>query len=396
MGMLLNNLPKDVLIDGVIVPLIEEGQWAPLARGSKSLQKDVNEGFMRIAAGMVGDAPQGPLRSPEARHEALRYLGRRLPPPPPLLSDWELWESQTGSEQARQAGNVVRAVRAKGQDVLALPELRLCSVPPQMFDLTKLRCVDLRYNQLHRLPEDLGRLLHLEQLYLTGNLLETLPDAINKLMHLTRLEASDNSLRSLPLFSAQLTRLSVLKLAHNPLGDLNALVQLPSIEELDVSYTRLDHLPAHMGCWASLFYLNIQGKALRQLPSNFAQLLQLKRFDGAYNDFCAIPRPLTKLKTLTSVDLRHNFIEHVSGSIGKLINLERLDLSSNKIVHLPRELEYCARLEFIALNDNDFATLPPIIFRMQRRVSIELLGMPHLARLMDGLSRHRRAQLHIG
>ena len=71
-------------------------------------------------------------------------------------------------------------------------------------------------NQLTAVPEALGKLTNLKELYLSSNQLTALPDAIGKLTHLQRLDLRDNQLTALPDALGKLTQLKELFLHDNP------------------------------------------------------------------------------------------------------------------------------------------------------------------------------------
>ena len=64
--------------------------------------------------------------------------------------------------------------------------------------MDSLRILRLHNNLFTELPENIGNLILLEELYLSGNLLNTLPASIGNLINLQKLFITDNQLTSLP------------------------------------------------------------------------------------------------------------------------------------------------------------------------------------------------------
>ncbi|CAH8853641.1 unnamed protein product [Trichobilharzia szidati] len=64
--------------------------------------------------------------------------------------------------------------------------------------MTKLKLLDLSYNKISQIPEDISALVSLKDFYLSENKLTSLPDAICQLKELTTLDLSFNQLNSLP------------------------------------------------------------------------------------------------------------------------------------------------------------------------------------------------------
>ncbi|PIA16613.1 hypothetical protein COEREDRAFT_86994 [Coemansia reversa NRRL 1564] len=85
-----------------------------------------------------------------------------------------------------------------------------------------LHTLDISYNQVAVLPEDIGRLNSLRALYTSNNMLESLPRSIDALQHLEVLDISGNCIASL---EPPISRLSVLRILN--IGE-NRLTRLPS------------------------------------------------------------------------------------------------------------------------------------------------------------------------
>jgi hypothetical protein len=117
---------------------------------------------------------------------------------------------------------------------LSLPYMGLGgAVPAEIWQLTSLRWLDLRGNQLTSLPAEIGLLTSLDLLFLYDNQLTSLPAEIGQLASLEQLWISANQLTSLPAEIGQLTSLTVLDLSGNRLTSLPAEIgQLASLNEL--------------------------------------------------------------------------------------------------------------------------------------------------------------------
>ncbi|WP_166690720.1 leucine-rich repeat domain-containing protein [Fibrivirga algicola] len=64
--------------------------------------------------------------------------------------------------------------------------------------LTALEVLDLRFNQIHQLPDTFGRLSNLRQLILQHNRLEQLPESLSRLADLEVVDVRNNPIRSVP------------------------------------------------------------------------------------------------------------------------------------------------------------------------------------------------------
>jgi hypothetical protein len=118
--------------------------------------------------------------------------------------------------------------------MLDLSSLGLTDIPPELFDLTDLKCVYLNGNKLSKLPSAIAKLSNLEELYIYANKLTTLPESIGALQELTHLDLFDNNLIALPKEISKLDKLRFLDISFNELALLPPeLGRLENISTLD-------------------------------------------------------------------------------------------------------------------------------------------------------------------
>ena len=95
----------------------------------------------------------------------------------------------------------------------------LTELPPEIGELTNLRNLDLGDNDLKALPPEIGRLSNLEYLYVYRNgPLEVLPAEIGNLANLKRLSIYRTGLATLPREIGQLSNLESLDIGSSRLG----------------------------------------------------------------------------------------------------------------------------------------------------------------------------------
>ncbi|MCI5191743.1 MAG: GTP-binding protein [Candidatus Electrothrix sp. AU1_5] len=97
---------------------------------------------------------------------------------------------------------------------------KLSSLPPELFQLTSLKELNLSGNELSNLPPEISQLTKLTWLHLGYNQLTSLPPEIGQLTSLTKLDLSGNQLTTLPPEIGQLTNLQILVLFNNKLSSL--------------------------------------------------------------------------------------------------------------------------------------------------------------------------------
>ncbi|MFM6242925.1 MAG: COR domain-containing protein, partial [Dolichospermum sp.] len=145
----------------------------------------------------------------------------------------------------------------------------------------KKTTLDLRNNQLTRLPEAIAQLSNLSELDLSDNQLTTLPEAMAQLSNLRVLYLRNNQLTTLPEAIAQLSNLRELDLSNNQLTTLpEAIKQLSQLEKLDLRGNQLN-IPAEIlgSSWDSLgkpseiltYYFSVQTE--ERQPLNEAKVL---------------------------------------------------------------------------------------------------------------------------
>ena len=98
--------------------------------------------------------------------------------------------------------------------------------------------------QLTQLPEDIGQLSNLKQLYLEWNLLTILPSSLTQLTNLESLFISNNWLTALPNDIGNLSDLSVLDLGYNQIAEIpESIGNLQNIEYLYLFNNQLSSVP---------------------------------------------------------------------------------------------------------------------------------------------------------
>ncbi|CAH8547022.1 unnamed protein product [Heterobilharzia americana] len=96
--------------------------------------------------------------------------------------------------------------------VLKLASMNLTKIQNgSLCGMIQLKLLDLNYNKISQLPDDINCLISLEELYLCENKLTILPNTISQLEQLNTLDLSYNQMNNLP---DDLYKLKNLKLAH--------------------------------------------------------------------------------------------------------------------------------------------------------------------------------------
>lgn len=145
--------------------------------------------------------------------QRLRLCGNQL------KSDTIHWQSLTSLSQL---------------SVLALDHNLLSTIPPEIGQLTSLRCFTASNNKLASVTDELGNLMLLEKLDLSFNCIRDVPSSIGRCIQLSEINLTGNLLMSIPASWSQMIFLKRLFLDSNQLKDfppaiLQKCVQLQTL-----------------------------------------------------------------------------------------------------------------------------------------------------------------------
>jgi Leucine-rich repeat (LRR) protein len=219
----------------------------------------------------------------------------------------------------------------------------LMSLPEALKNLSSVKTLVLRYNQIFDIPEWIGDLSSLENLNLNVNNIRNLPSTIGSLISLKSLSLWKNELNDLPL----------------------SIGTLKSLKYLNLRINSIKKLPDTIGQLISLKDLNLHDNKLRDLPASIGNLTSLKKLNVSWNDLVAIPNTIGSLTSLQTLDLERNELTIIPDSIGALKSLEILNISDNKLVSIPESIGSLPSLQILNVSKNNLKTLPDSLVSLQ-------------------------------
>ncbi|KFP34133.1 Malignant fibrous histiocytoma-amplified sequence 1, partial [Colius striatus] len=228
-----------------------------------------------------------------------------------------------------------------------------------------------------------------------------------------------------------------LSLSHNELGADGpglspCLAELGCLEELDLSFNRLRHLPEGLGRLRHLRALDIDHNLLPSFPTPLLELAALEELDCSGNrhlgalpegiaalhhlkilwlsgtGLAALPEGLCQLSALESLMLDGNRLEALPAGLGRppscdlsgdspaaflsLPSLEELYLSRNQLTLLPSHLCQLRQLRTLWLDNNRIRYLPDSIVLLHSLEELVLQGN-QIAILPEGFGQLSRVTL---
>ncbi len=200
-----------------------------------------------------------------------RVLGELTPELQTILDEW-VKQAADGEDRATAQLRIIHFLRDKQADTLNLKGLGLRSLP-EIFDkepfISRLIKLDCSKNKLTSLPETIGNLKNLQELYFNKNQLANLPKAIAGLQKLSMLTLYKNLLvGGMPEAICELQNLQFLDLSENQLATLpENIVCLGALTFLDLSSNQFITIHSQIGKLQTLFDLNLSNNPnLASLP----------------------------------------------------------------------------------------------------------------------------------
>jgi hypothetical protein len=243
--------------------------------------------------------------------------------------------------------------------------------------------LDLDDVGIETIPDDIGDLneSHVSEINLSNNEITSLPDSIGKLKKIDQLYLSHNELVVLPETIGDLTALKYLYIDRNSLTSLpESIGKLGNLEKLIADRNQFTSIPESIGNLENLEEINLSFNDLTSLPESFGNLRNLEILDFDGNQLASLPESIGNLQNLHYLSLHGNNLVSLPESIGNLINLETLNLSGNlNLRSLPESIVNLTHVDLeISITDTAITSLPENLpenimifgFRQQRHAAV--------------------------
>ncbi|XP_054282489.1 protein phosphatase PHLPP-like protein isoform X2 [Macrosteles quadrilineatus] len=222
----------------------------------------------------------------------------------------------------------LRSLFASHNQLTSLPDHLFCS------ELSCLQTLQLSFNKLISLPAVI-RHIPLQQLFLQSNCISSLPEHFFVASSRMRvLNISNNCLQSLPTSVADNHQLETLLITANLITDLSPLVRFANLRTLHAAYNTIHMLPdSCTSAWPELEEIVLSGNQITQLPENITQLRHLRVLRIHSNLLRTCPS-VGSIAALRVLDLAHNQLDRVNLAAIVSQRLQFLDISGNARLHV--------------------------------------------------------------
>lgn len=251
--------------------------------------------------------------------------------------------------------------------------------------------LDLDDQGIETIPDDIGDLneTHISEINLSNNEITSLPDSIGKLKKVDQLYLSHNELVALPETIGDLRALKYLYIDRNSIASLpESIGKLGNLEKLLADRNQLTSIPDSIGNLQNLEEINLSFNDIVSLPDSFGNLRNLEILDLDGNQFTSLPESIGNLRNLHYLSLHGNQLTSLPESIGNLINLETLNLSGNQNLRsLPESIMNLTHSDIeISITDTAITSLPENLpenimivgFRQQRHAAAAERPVPQV------------------
>ncbi len=233
----------------------------------------------------------------------------------------------------------------------------LDSFPKFLCDLEALVDIDMSFNAIANLPDEIGKLKNLERFVITNNRLTgSLPDSFKELVNLKEVDIRYNTLSSIDVVArlprveqisadhnsvsvceTEFTKIRVLRLNSNPVTKFEILNYVPTLTTLILSNAKLAHIPdAAFEKMPNLVKLVLDVNHFVSLPAHIGKLRKLEHFSIARNALSSMPAEIGCLTELRFLDIRQNNLKKLPMEIWWANKLETLNISSNVLDNFPK------------------------------------------------------------
>ncbi|KAI1372725.1 adenylate cyclase [Hypoxylon crocopeplum] len=227
--------------------------------------------------------------------------------------------------------------------------------PTFLCGLESLVDIDVSFNSIACLPDEIGRLRNLEKFVMTNNRLAgSLPSTLSELVNLRELDIKYNTLTSIDIVS-ELPKLEILSADHNTISQfVGSFERVRSLKLNSNPITKFE-LTSSV---PTLKTLNLSSAQLASIDGSFNNMVNLERLVLDRNYFVSLPNTIGNMRRLEHFSIAHNSVGELPPEIGCLYELRVLDIRGNNIRKLPMDIWWANKLETLNASSNVLENFP--------------------------------------
>lgn len=252
------------------------------------------------------------------------------------------------------------------------------SLPNEITSLTELTSLKIRNNNLNLLPRDIfNSIQKLNHLDLSFNKLESLDDSIGNCFQLKELLLSNNRLVNIPISIARCNCMTVLDIQDNMLRQFPNIYHIQSITSINLSNNSITEIPIEfLSLASSLKSIELRKNRISIVPNmdKFVSLTYLDLTENTLTQFPVLPRKgsldrlylgfnrlkqidaLSTIISISEVKLNNNIID-ICPSLEALLSLKMVDVSNNNLADIHPSLGFLVELVKIIVDGNPIRTI---------------------------------------
>ncbi|KAI1813319.1 protein phosphatase 2C [Poronia punctata] len=239
--------------------------------------------------------------------------------------------------------------------VLYLSSNFLDKFPLALCSLESLVDLDISFNSIASLPDEIGNIRCLEKFVMTNNRLSgSLPSTFSGLSNLREVDIKFNALTSIDVIS-ELPKLEVLSADHNMISTFRGSFERVRSLKLNANpitkFEIVNPVP-------TLKNLNLSNAQLASIDGAFNNIVNLERLNLDRNYFVSLPSTIGNLRRLEHFSIAHNSVGELPPEIGCLTELRILDVRGNNIRKLPMDIWWANKLETLNASSNVLENFP--------------------------------------
>jgi Leucine-rich repeat (LRR) protein len=261
---------------------------------------------------------------------------------------------------------------------ISVSSCNLLDMPPKIFDVVQLQCLDVSDNPLAKLNDSFSTLSVLTVLNASNTKLSVEPSVLAACTTLTDLNLSRNCLlnASCLLKCASLIRLDISENVGCVVIDATGVdVKLGSLCHLNLSKTTCASLD-FIGLLTGITHLNLRETGIRDATLCFlSQLKNLRHLDVSCNKLSDIAIPAHLEIVLVDNNQLKSF--EISCLTSGPHNLTKLSIKNNQLTELPKQIWHVSSLQELSFAGNSVSMLDfSFAFCGKRLVKFECDGNP--------------------